>query len=375
MYHGVSPQVSSWYQAKGARGELYVSVLNCFGGGVFFGTFLMHMAPEVRRILDKHLLDPYNIHYPLPELATGCGFFMLLFLDKFVTLVGRLCKKSQKNSSNATQRMQKPPITYSKNCDIDGLQDGTNSPHNLRRVATTESIISSISSTMNGFDNPALESNIESAKTITIDSPKYDLDDTASDVSSENEDLATRPYIFLIALTIDCIFEGMSLGLQEDTFSVLMLMVAILSHELVITFSFGLRAIRLFTTKKTAIIILIYTSTIPLGVAIGFSIYESGGGGSATVEVISGFFQAISSGIFIYITFIEILSDELTSSHFSMSRPVAVLVGFVFMALMVLLHSIEEHSGGHSSNSSEYNVSVLAAQPSSSNMTLLSTEV
>ena len=64
---------------------------------------------------------------------------------------------------------------------------------------------------------------------------------------------------------------------QQDTgFGAWMMMVAILSHELVITFSFGLRACRLFSQKKTAGIILFYTSTIPIGVGIGFGVYESG---------------------------------------------------------------------------------------------------
>jgi len=32
---------------QGKRGLLIISILSCFGGGVFFGAFLTHMNPDV----------------------------------------------------------------------------------------------------------------------------------------------------------------------------------------------------------------------------------------------------------------------------------------------------------------------------------------
>ena len=56
----------------------------CFGGGIFFGTYLLHMGPEVQTILKESLLDPHGITYPVAELIVGVGFFIVLFAEKFV---------------------------------------------------------------------------------------------------------------------------------------------------------------------------------------------------------------------------------------------------------------------------------------------------
>lgn len=77
-------KVENWFHRKGEKGLYYLSIINCFGGGVFFGAYLMHMAPEVREVLEDSLLTPNNIIYPIPELMTAVGFFLLLYVDKLV---------------------------------------------------------------------------------------------------------------------------------------------------------------------------------------------------------------------------------------------------------------------------------------------------
>ena len=58
--------------------------LMCFGGGVFLGTFLLHMVPEVTEILLESMIRPLSINYPLSELIIGIGFFIILFVDEVV---------------------------------------------------------------------------------------------------------------------------------------------------------------------------------------------------------------------------------------------------------------------------------------------------
>ena len=40
----------------------------CFGGGVFFATYMLHMNPEVHEILHYALIKPNHITYPLADL-------------------------------------------------------------------------------------------------------------------------------------------------------------------------------------------------------------------------------------------------------------------------------------------------------------------
>ena len=77
-------KVSGYITRKGASGKQLLSYLMCLGGGIFFGTYLLHMGPEVQTILKDSLLDPYGITYPVAELIVGVGFFIALFGEKIV---------------------------------------------------------------------------------------------------------------------------------------------------------------------------------------------------------------------------------------------------------------------------------------------------
>jgi solute carrier family 39 (zinc transporter), member 1/2/3 len=39
--------MSGWIRSKGKFGEQIINRLMCYGGGIFFGTFLLHIGPEV----------------------------------------------------------------------------------------------------------------------------------------------------------------------------------------------------------------------------------------------------------------------------------------------------------------------------------------
>lgn len=52
--------MAGYVERKGKMGELVICRLMCFGGGIFFGTFLLHMAPEVS-ILAHIMSNKYSI--------------------------------------------------------------------------------------------------------------------------------------------------------------------------------------------------------------------------------------------------------------------------------------------------------------------------
>ena len=74
-------KISDWFASRGERGRDVLSWLMCFGGGVFFATFILHMGPEVRTILHVALLQPNGITYPVADLMMAGGFFLVLFIE------------------------------------------------------------------------------------------------------------------------------------------------------------------------------------------------------------------------------------------------------------------------------------------------------
>jgi len=77
-------KVSGFITKKGDAGKRALSCLMCFGGGIFFGTYLLHMGPEVTLIINRSLVEPYGWSYPVAELFVGIGFFIVLFSEKIV---------------------------------------------------------------------------------------------------------------------------------------------------------------------------------------------------------------------------------------------------------------------------------------------------
>ncbi len=188
-----------------------------------------------------------DFEYPFPELFTACGFFLLMFIEKTVILC--IANKEQ------------PQEIEMKSCA------GTET-HNDKEIAT----ISNGKPSMNGHAN----SNGDATK---IEEP---IDPTASfnHGAGHTHVGATQSLILLLALSLDCIFEGLSLGLQQTTEGVWKIMIAILSHEVVVAFSLGLQLVRHNSSLRVLFYAFIYGLTVPVGVGIGTAITEAQGGGS-----------------------------------------------------------------------------------------------
>jgi len=148
---------------------------------------------------------------------------------------------------------------------------------------------------------------------------------------------ATRSLILILALSLHRIFEGMTIGLQQSVTSVVSLFGAVMCHEMVIGFSLGLQFVRSgFALRRLVITSLICSLIMPLGVLIGLVMTEAQSTGSS-VDIANGLLQAIAMGTFIYVTFFEILQEEVDSEDTSLGKIVCIAAGFAIMALLDLI--------------------------------------
>jgi len=95
------PSVSSG--RRRSRRRFILDVVNCFAGGVFLATTLLHMLPDVRRDMDNALRAIYTAaaaaaanddnddaaggypvyaKFPMAEFITCIGFFVVLLLEE-----------------------------------------------------------------------------------------------------------------------------------------------------------------------------------------------------------------------------------------------------------------------------------------------------
>lgn len=373
-------KVSDWLARRDNGGQHLLSYLMCFGGGIFFGTYLLHMGPEVRKIFHDAVLVPYGIDYPLADLFVGVGFFVVLFAEKVVLRWNkrRLARKrsrmpcmiNKRNSQQLDSISGRCARSQSKPCDEcrAGLPCSGNNEGNVHsagrsfddNVKIDEGIVKlmtvddiedldldvckfqnecPLSGTGGCCADAAREELTEREKQIIV-SMKVDekvTEEHTDDGQHGHHHHATRSIILILALSLHRIFEGMSIGLQNSVQSVAHLFVAVMCHEMVIGFSLGLQFVKSrLNLRRLLVTSLICSAIMPLGVAFGTAMTESGHQ-SNSLDVANGILQAIAMGTFIYVTFFEILQEEVDPEDTSIGKIVFIALGFVMMALLDLI--------------------------------------
>lgn len=302
-------KVAAWFQKRGEKGKRFLSCMMCFGGGVFLATYILHMAPEVRYLLQESLMEHYHIVYPVPDLIMAVGFFLVMFMEKII-----ICINARKGQEKKKQE-----------AEVDTAK--TDNAINVSVVYTNPVVCLE-----NG--DPAFP---ESKKIPQENTQENGLDTHGhsheADLLKDNN--STRAIVLLVAISFHRTFEGMSMGLQSTVQSVWHLFVAVMCHEVIIGFSMGLEFVRYkWPLKRMFLACLLCNLFMPLGATIGTLVSEIGNSSATDFDLLTGVLQGIATGTFIYVTFFEILAVEMDCHSTGMSQPLSVLLGFLVMAAL-----------------------------------------
>ncbi|XP_035607096.1 zinc transporter ZIP1-like isoform X1 [Oncorhynchus keta] len=120
---------------------------------------------------------------------------------------------------------------------------------------------------------------------------------------------------------VDPVFEGLAVGLQEDSQEVLEICVALLLHKSIISFSLALKLAQ-GKLRQSAVVgcLLLFALMSPLGIAVTKT------KSSPQHQLASSTLEGLASGTFMYITFMEILLHELSSPQ--NPKVAMILTGF-----------------------------------------------
>lgn len=144
-----------------------------------------------------------------------------------------------------------------------------------------------------------------------------------------------RALVLLLALSFHSVFEGLAVGLQPTIPMTVQLCLAVLAHKGLVVFGVGLRLVQIRTRSRWAMVSIVSLALMsPLGLAVGMAVAhgDSEGGPGLTQAVLEG----VSAGTFLYVTFLEILPQELAGPGNPMAKWGCVAAGFAFMALIAL---------------------------------------
>ncbi|XP_062588124.1 zinc transporter ZIP3-like [Saccostrea cucullata] len=264
---------------KGNRLQQYIGILNCFAGGVFFATAILHLVPESSELLE----GMFTIEYPVSGALSGAGFFLLLFIEHVIGV----CRGdadhhfSMENKEIEVSHIELTKVTKSKD---------------------------------DGFTNDEVV--LDKSKNFQTPTDSEKLPEKQKNIVQENSILSKlRAFVLLLAFSFHMIFEGLALGLEQTESGVWSLLGILALHKCIVSFSVGLQLSESLQRVKPVILSLIaFSAVAPAGVAIGFLVTEYGDNARAQ-KIAAGVLQSLATGTFFYVTFFEILQKELTKGH------------------------------------------------------------
>lgn len=178
---------------------------------------------------------------------------------------------------------------------------------------------------------------------------------TIVDLGSSSQKATLRSVVMMLALSLDSILDGMTIGLKQTTVEIWAIFIGIIVHESVIAFCLGLQLVRLNPGSLPPVIAscVVYSLMNPIGVLIATTVYETMEN-EPGVEIANGVLQAIISGCFIHIIFYEILEGHAQATQdTSISKILAIFVGYAFLSAFAAIpgdsyvYSTENSDCGH----------------------------
>ncbi|XP_067671729.1 zinc transporter ZIP3-like [Haliotis asinina] len=269
-----------------SRRERILNLLNCFAGGVFLGTCLVHLMVESKEDLEEGLANAYNFTgFPVFETFTGAGFFIIAGVEQLAMLF-----------------MTGMAVT-SQSWNLEKQE-----PHNEKN--TTRSSVSS-------------EPRVSEQERSEVHT---------HDLASLSSTSGFSAFLVLIALSFHTIFDGLAVGLQQESTEVWEVFVGISIHKSLVAFCLGLQLFRAYMQnfKKPFACLCFFSLMSPIGICIGIAVTSSNLDLDAQA-IASGILQGIACGTFLYVTCFEILREAFASGK-SVLNVFVALVGFLAMA-------------------------------------------
>lgn len=233
--------------SPGSRGGLLVSCLNCFGGGVILTTALTHMLPEVNLFL-QHNIDQGQ----LEDRGLPLAEIWVLCGFFMIYLIEEL--------------------THTMTTHCNNNKDGGKSGEALGAQGHSHDLPTQV----NGGYEAAL-----------------------------------RGFMVVLAISLHAVFEGIAMGLTNNTRSVWLLFIAISAHKYVISFCISMQFV---SSGLKTILSIIYFSTFalisPVGAGIGILLSETIKTEAETQTVTVTVLQALATGTLLYVVFFEVIEKE-----------------------------------------------------------------
>ncbi|NXY92687.1 S39A3 protein, partial [Alcedo cyanopectus] len=268
---------------KAQRSRKVLALCNSFGGGVFLATCFNTLLPAVREKLSE-VLKQGNIttDYPVAETIMMLGFFLMVFVEQLLL----------------TFQKEKPSFI-----DLETFNAGSDAGSDSE------------------YESPFLGSS-------RGHHPHHGLNVQELSLASP-----LRLLGLAFALCTHSIFEGLALGLQEESGKVVGLFLGVAVHETLVAVALGVSMARsLFALRDAVKMAVVLSLMVPLGISIGLGIQSTR---SSAGGVVSALLQGVAGGTFLFIIFFEVLAKELEEKNDRLLKVLFLVLGYTTLAGLV----------------------------------------
>jgi zinc transporter 1/2/3 len=310
------------------RMSTWISFGNCIAGGVFLGMCFLGLFPYVHEKFAEVLSNAkITTAFPLSEFVIIIGFFLIFAVEHLIITTRNKIEKEARSSEDAVRV---------PHAGIDG---------DLRKMDEDESYVRLLE--LDAQDQDLCEENAVSLSKPSFSSHNFHCGPSKTqglhsagvthhvhcDMSfAVSKATGLRYLILLLAISIHSLFEGVTLGLQTNQVKLFHLFLAVLFHEMLVALALGANIAKLNLGLMGSLkYILIVTGSIPVGILLGLLIGAAPGLLGASVSAV---LQGIAAGIFIHVTFMEIIPEELSGKKCCFLKILFFFIGFMVMAVV-----------------------------------------
>ncbi|XP_075063952.1 zinc transporter ZIP1 [Mixophyes fleayi] len=283
LFFGLVPSRVKCFQATAGREthQMWLSFISCIAGGVFLAACLLDVVPDFLSDMKETLQkEQITTDFPLPEFVIGIGVLLVLIVERIVL-----------ECSHGMTEETTPLLTGTAHSPAEPDHSPGHSHNNRVR-------------------------DVEHSK------HHFHVDFNAHS--------SFRCFILMMSLSLHSVFEGISIGLQNQQSEVLQIAIAILVHKSIIAVSLSLLLMQSnVQTRWFVLSIVMFSLMSPLGIGIGIGVMQNEASGSSLVQCV---LEGLAAGTFIYITFLEILPHELNSNKWRLPKVIFIVLGFSGMA-------------------------------------------
>uniref|UniRef100_A0A0N5BVV8 Zinc/iron permease n=1 Tax=Strongyloides papillosus TaxID=174720 RepID=A0A0N5BVV8_STREA len=265
-----------------------LSLLSCFGGGVFLAVCLLDIFPHINEKYDELVkITNYDMEFPITKILIAFGFFLVYFIEELtIKIVGKHNHSNTSKDNNIEEKDQNVAFIVNELKDT-GIE-------NLSRKVSIRSV-----SIISGENN--LKNNNSLVKTI----------------------------IFAVIMSLHSVFEGIALGVKDTSNGMIVLFISLIIDKCVESFSVGILISKENRKRLNFIVvsIIVYALMTPIGAGFGIILQNLPMNEETRIGILL-FLECLAGGTFLYVTFIEIISVEKENEHNNLHQLLFIVLGF-----------------------------------------------